>query len=473
MQIVQTMQFGGPEVLVMSEAPDPVAGPGQVIVDVSVAPVLTLDTQIRSGWGSEWFPVKPPYIPGAGVAGEVISVGEGVAPDWVGRRVVADTGEGGGYAERAVAPVEGLIPVSDGLGLPDAAALLHDGRTALGLFEEARVHPGERVLITAASGGLGSLLVQLAHAAGARIIGAARGKEKLELARELGAEVVVDYSEPGWPEQVREAIGGAGADVVFDGGGGDIGRAAFEITASGGRFSAHGAPSGAFAEIDPQEAERRGITISGIQDVQFAPAEANRLTERALSEAAVGRIRPVIGQTFPLEKAADAHAAIEAREVVGKTLLIVRPSAPFTRTELDYLAAQTLGRLATVQPDETLQISPVGFHYNAETATIDIGGYDMAASRKFRNVADNGRVAFVVDDIISSDPWRVRCLEIRGHAEAIDTPANAAVELDGEIIRVHPKRIISFGIDEPDLDPHQLTPNNHDVAKPPKHRGRN
>jgi len=126
-----------------------------------------------------------------------------------------------------------------------------------------------------------------------------------------------------------------------------------------------------------------------------------------------------------------------------------------------------------VQPDETLQISPVGFHYNAETATIDIGGYDMAASRKFRNVADNGRVAFVVDDIISSDPWRVRCLEIRGHAEAIDTPANAAVELDGEIIRVHPKRIISFGIDEPDLDPHQLTPNNHDVAKPPKHRGRN
>lgn len=323
MRVVLAMRFGGPEVLVTSEAPDPVAGPGQVVVDVSVAPVLFADTQIQRGWGREYFMVKPPYVPGFGVAGRVTSVGEGVDPGWVGRRVVTNTREGGGYAEEAVAPAEGLIPVPDGLGLREAAALLHDGRTALRLAEGARIRRGEWVLVVAASGGLGSLLVQLAHAAGALVIGAARGKRKLDLARELGADAVVDYSEPGWPERVREATGGRGPDVVFDGVGGQIGRAAFGAMAPGGRFSAHGAPNGALAVIDAQEAERHGVTVRGIEHVQFAPADAKRLAERALSEAAAGRIRPVIGQTFPLERAADAYAAIEARGVIGKTLLLI------------------------------------------------------------------------------------------------------------------------------------------------------
>jgi NADPH2:quinone reductase len=221
-----------------------------------------------------------------------------------------------------VAPAEGLIPVPDGLGLPEAAALLHDGPTALCLAEVAGIRPEEWVLVTPAGGGLGILLVQLAHAAGARVIAAARGKGKLDLAGELGADVVVDYCEVGWAERVREATGGRGLDVVFDGVGGQIGRAAFEITARGGRFSAHGAPSGAFAEIDPYQAGWRGVTVTGIEQAQLAPADVKRLTQRALCEAAVGRIRPVIGQTFPLEQAADAHAAIQARGVIGKTLLL-------------------------------------------------------------------------------------------------------------------------------------------------------
>ena len=134
----------------------------------------------------------------------------------------------------------------------------------------------------------------------------------------------------------------------------------------------------------------------------------------------------------------------------------------FTASELDYLVAQRLGRLATVQPDGTLQVSPVGFQVNPATTTIDIVGFHMAASRKFRNIADNGRVAFVVDDIASVEPWRVRCLEIRGRGEAIT--ADPSTNLDGAIIRIHPTRIISFGIDEPDQEPHLLTPNNHNVA---------
>ena len=140
----------------------------------------------------------------------------------------------------------------------------------------------------------------------------------------------------------------------------------------------------------------------------------------------------------------------------------------FTEAELDYLASQRLGRLATAQPDGTLQVSPVGFRYNTLTSTIDIAGRNMTASRKFRNVAGNGRVAFVVDDLVSVQPWRVRCLEIRGRGEAIAEPADSAYGegaggFDGAIIRIHPARIISFGIGD-DRDAHELRTNARDVA---------
>jgi|SRR5579875_2892421 pyridoxamine 5'-phosphate oxidase family protein len=125
----------------------------------------------------------------------------------------------------------------------------------------------------------------------------------------------------------------------------------------------------------------------------------------------------------------------------------------FTQDELDYLAEQRLGRLATQAPDGTLQVSPVGFSYNAELGTIDIGGFNMTKSRKYRNVAANGRAAFVVDDIVSTDPWRVRCLEIRG---------TGAVE--GELIRITPGRIISFGLEKADIEPHKLRANSRDVS---------
>ncbi len=323
MRVIQVSEFGGPEVLLLSEAAEPDAGPGQVVVDVSVAPVLFLDTQIRSGSARDWFPTTPPYVPGAGIAGTVSSVGAGVEPDWVGRLALAGTTGGGGYLERAAVAVDDLIAVPAGLGIAEAAALLHDGRTAVGLIDQAGLRAKEWVLVLGAGGGLGSLLVQLAHGAGARVIGAARGRQKLELAQELGADAVVDYSQPGWPEQILGITGGIGPDVVFDGAGGQTGEAAFKVTARGGRFSAHGAPSGGFARIDPKEAERREITVRGIGHVQFAPADAKRLTERAMSKAVAKQIRPVIGQTFPLERAADAHRAIEARDVIGKTLLAI------------------------------------------------------------------------------------------------------------------------------------------------------
>jgi pyridoxamine 5'-phosphate oxidase family protein len=109
-------------------------------------------------------------------------------------------------------------------------------------------------------------------------------------------------------------------------------------------------------------------------------------------------------------------------------------------------------------------VSPVGFHYNEELGTIDIGGFNMSTSQKFRNVTRNGTVAFVVDDIASTQPWRVRCLEIRGIAEAVPDPSNPTPGHDGSIIRIVPRRIISFGIDQPDQEPHELTPNNRNVT---------
>jgi pyridoxamine 5'-phosphate oxidase family protein len=134
--------------------------------------------------------------------------------------------------------------------------------------------------------------------------------------------------------------------------------------------------------------------------------------------------------------------------------------------ELAFLSSQVVGRLATVQPDGTLQVNPVGFTYNAEIGTFDIGGFRLTASQKFRNVAANGRAAFVLDDVPSIDPLRVRCLEIRGHAEAITSTGQTPKGLDGALIRIHPERIISFGIDIPDQDPQAMTPHNRDVTRP-------
>ncbi|GIH14558.1 PPOX class F420-dependent oxidoreductase [Rugosimonospora africana] len=118
----------------------------------------------------------------------------------------------------------------------------------------------------------------------------------------------------------------------------------------------------------------------------------------------------------------------------------------FTEREVAYLREQRLGRLATVQPNGTVQNNPVGFGYNEELQTIDIGGHNMAASQKFRNVAAGSAVAFVVDDV-TLDPWTVRCLEIRGEAETVAEPTDSASPMGGPIIRIHPRRVLSFGVD--------------------------
>jgi NADPH2:quinone reductase len=164
------------------------------------------------------------------------------------------------------------------------------------------------------------LLVQIGRNAGARVVALAGGPRKVAIARDLGADVAVDYGRENWPQRVRDAVGHA--DVVFDGVGGDIGLAAFGLLGAGGRFCPFGMASGSFAKVTPELARAREVTV--LAGATVGPEELAALSRTAVAQAAAGRIRPVIGQEFELAEAAAAHAAIEARTTVGKTLLAVR-----------------------------------------------------------------------------------------------------------------------------------------------------
>jgi NADPH2:quinone reductase len=315
--------FGPPPVLEAAEVPDPRPGPGEVVIDVDIAGVTFVETQVRAGRAPD--PRMLPRLPailGNGIGGTVALTGPGVSGDLRGRRVIASLSGTGGYAERAIAAAQRLIDVPQEVAPRDAVALLADGRTAVGLARRARLRAGETVVVEAAAGGVGSLLVQLARRAGARVVALAGSPPKLAVARDLGADIAVSYSTQGWASRVREMTGGA--DVVFDGVGGEIGLAAFGLLRPGGRFVVFGMASGGFAPVSPSLAAERQVSV--LTPVPPAPDEITGLARAALAEAAAGRLRPVIGQALDLASAAAAHAAIEARQTIGKTLLTVRPA---------------------------------------------------------------------------------------------------------------------------------------------------
>jgi NADPH:quinone reductase len=320
MRAVVMRKFGPPEVLQLAEATDPVPAAQEVIIDVELANVTFVETQIRAG--------KPPHpgmrpalpaILGNGVGGVITELGAQADPELLGRRVVTSLGGSGGYAERAAAPTSRLIDVPGSLRLTDGVALLSDGRTALSLMDLARPREGEVVVVEAAAGGVGTLLVQLAHHAGARVVALAGGEDKLTLASDLGADTAVDYRTQDWAQQVRDTVGDV--DVAFDGVGGDAGLSTFGLLRPGGRFCPFGMASGSFAPVTAELAEHRQVTV--LRAAAPTPEGLAALTRRALAEAAAGRIRPIIGQQHDLSAAATAHTAIQTRATVGKTLLVV------------------------------------------------------------------------------------------------------------------------------------------------------
>jgi NADPH2:quinone reductase len=325
MHAIRQHEFGPPETLIYEEVADPVPAEGQVRIAVEAAGVHLLDTTIRKGESGGPFPLPDlPVTPGREVAGRVEALGPGVDDQWLGRRVVAHLGmASGGYAELAVAPAGALHELPDDLEADAAVAMIGTGRTTMGILEVAQPTPDDVVLVTAAAGGIGSLLVQAAHNVGAIVAGVAGGPDKVERARKLGADVGVDYRDAGWPDTVRDALEGRSVTLALDGVGGEIGRGALELLGPGGRIVMFGWSSGTPLELSAGDLYAGGITASAAVGprIMQRPGGMRDLETRALAEAAAGRLVPSVTR-FPLADAAQAHAALEGRNTVGKTVLL-------------------------------------------------------------------------------------------------------------------------------------------------------
>jgi NADPH2:quinone reductase len=283
MHAIRQYEFGPPESLLYEELPDPVPAEGQVRIAVEAAGVHLIDAAIRRG--EPWaYPVPDlPMVPGREVAGKVDVVGPGVDEAWIGRRVVAHLGPvSGGYAEWAVASADALHEIPGDLAAAAAVAAIGTGRTAVAILEVAALTKEDVVVVTAAAGGLGNLLVQAARVAGADVVGVAGGPEKTERVRALGASIAVDYREPGWSGRVRESLGEREPSVVLDGVGGDLGREAMGLLGRGGRLVLFGWSSGEPTRISTKDLMERSLTAAWALG-QGAPGSASASSRRGPS----------------------------------------------------------------------------------------------------------------------------------------------------------------------------------------------
>ncbi|WP_320671720.1 zinc-binding dehydrogenase [Patulibacter defluvii] len=329
MHAIRQHQFGAPDVLRYEQLPDPEPGPGQLRIAVLASGVHLLDTKIRAGEAGGPFPLPAlPMTPGREVAGTVDAVGPDVDRAWLGRRVVGHLGQAsGGYAELALAAADAVHPIPDGLAAPAAVAMIGTGRTTLAILEAAPPAADDVVLVPAAAGGIGNLLVQAARAAGATVVGLAGGPEKTARVAELGATIALDYDQDGWAARLRDALGERRATVVYDGVGGPVGRAALELLGPRGRLVLFGWSAGAPTRLDATDVLGRGISVTGAIGPRVLAGPNGRGGLRAwevaaLEAAASGRLRPLVGPPFPLAAAADAHRALVARRTIGKTVLV-------------------------------------------------------------------------------------------------------------------------------------------------------
>ncbi len=347
MHAIRLHAFGPAENLVYEETARPEPAPGQVRVAVAAAGVHLLDAAIREGMRGP-LPELPslPTIPGREVAGTVEALGEGVDSSWLGKRVVAHIGfgletplgspnTGGGYAEQAVTEASRLHELPADLDFPEAVALIGTGRTTMGILRFAEPDADSVVVVPAAAGGIGTLLTQYAKHRGAKVIGLAGGPEKTARVRANGAGLAVDYTDPAWPDDVRaylkEELDGRSATIVYDGVGGDAGRAAVDLLGPGGvhlvfGWSGEGLRDGEPLKFTEEELAARGITQVDV----LGPAMMRKvggdnplraLELAALAEAATGHFTPAV-QRYPLAEAAAAHRALESRGTMGKVVLI-------------------------------------------------------------------------------------------------------------------------------------------------------
>lgn len=322
MLVMNFLEPGGPEVLVPSEVDVPQPRSGEVLIDVAAAGVNNADLLQRAGL----YPPPPgaPSWPGLEVSGVVAVAG----PDsgWAPGDRVAALLDGGGYAQRAIAPAAQVLPVPDGVDLVDAAALPEAACTVWSTLAAAGLAPGQWLLVHGGSGGVGSLAVQVGAALGAHVLATAGGPERAARCRELGARVVVDHRAEDFVAAVADATDGRGVDVVLD----VVGAAYLErnlaALAVGGRLAVIGLQKGRRAELDLGALLSRRLTVLGTTLRSRPAAEKAGIVAAVRSEVwplvADGRVRPVVQARLPLTEAARAHRMLAAGEVFGKLLLV-------------------------------------------------------------------------------------------------------------------------------------------------------
>lgn len=325
MKAIQVSRFGAPGVLETVDVPTPSPGPAEVLVRVQAIGVNFFEVLMRQNR----YAVTPelPMIPGVEVAGVVEAVGGDVTSPEVGARVAvpmfAANRPAGGYAEYVAIDAEWTVPVPTGLSFQDAVALMIPGLTAHHLVRRAPP-AGKTVMVNAAAGGVGSLLIQLAKTAGAgHVIAVASSPDKLALAQSLGADSVINYSESGWVDRLLQASGGTGVDIVYDLVGGAATKAALGALAPRGElaFAALGRFDLGAEELEAMLA--RNQSLKGFALLPLLAQENPRDDLANLFElSASGELKVVHGGRYPLAQAAEAHQVVESRQSVGKVVLV-------------------------------------------------------------------------------------------------------------------------------------------------------
>jgi NADPH2:quinone reductase len=322
MHAVVVEETGGPEKLLWLERPEPVPGPGQVAVRVKLTSVNFADINARRGVG-----VTPtPFTPGLDGMGTVVAVGDGVTKVRAGDRVSVNP-DGGSYAEVVLAREELVFPVDTSIS-DEAAASVTALVTAWNILHMvARIQPGESVLVHAAAGGVGSLLVQTARAAGAgKIFATAGSPAKLEIARGFGADVAIDYTKDDFAPIVREGTGGKGVDVIADAIGGDVFAKGMDALAFFGRMVTYGQSGGHHGELSTDRLHRQNQAVLGYSSGHYRrnrPAALRPAVEGAFKLVAAGKVRILEGGRFPLRDAGKAQELVLSRASTGRVFLTV------------------------------------------------------------------------------------------------------------------------------------------------------
>jgi NADPH:quinone reductase len=311
-------ETGAPDVLRYEDVPDPVPGPGDVLIDVEAISIEGGDTLNRAGGEMP----ATPHVVGYQCAGTIVEVGSGVTDRQPGQRVVA-TMPWGSHAELAVTPALVTWVVPEGADLVKAACVPVAFGTAHDcLFEFGHLQAGETVLVQAAAGGVGVALVQLAKRAGARVLGTASSLARLDAVRALGLDEGIDYSGDGWVERVREQTDGRGVDLVVDSVGGDTLQGSLACLAYRGRCITVGNAGRDRKRLDVSSLGAGNQSLTGVfLGAEIATPRARQMIADLVDDVAAGRLDVVVDRTWPLAEAAAAHAYIESRQAVGRVVL--------------------------------------------------------------------------------------------------------------------------------------------------------